>query len=222
MFEDEDIFEKDVIPRIKRERLDILPAIHEYSKQVLTGEKIIEADELSEKIVMAENRKKRLNEIIHIKKLFILRPKRPLFYLFHHLDYLPTGTRDAIRYMGDYIDLLAKAYLFDKIQNQKYNHKSLGPVLHELKDGKYLSDNFIDLLISYNDLFYVPAKHHFDARKFGRRHRFTVREVVHCAFITYKFAEELKKNDYVTKVAKDEIDLDNFEFGRLEPLSKDD
>ena len=157
--------------------------------------------------------------------MFLPPPKRPHFYLYCFFMELPNWTRDVIEYMGDYIDLLSKALLFDKTKDDRMNHKSLGPVIAGLKSEKYLPDEMIENLVRYNKEFYRPAKHDIysvNIRKMGRRKRFTVREAVYCAFITKKLAEELKKNEYVTKVSKEEVDFDNYEFDRISlPFNKD-
>lgn len=56
----------------------------------------------------------RTDAIQALQKLIGTKPKRPLYYLNHEIEYLPEETRDVVRYAGDYIDQLMKTALTKK------------------------------------------------------------------------------------------------------------
>jgi len=133
------------------------------------------------------------------------RPKRPVYYITaQYLPHLPHYTRDVMRYLGDYIDMLIKYLASDILSNKKYLKNSMGINLHHLK-GK-LDNTLIDSLLSYNEIIYVPAKHDFEVKK--RSHRFNYREVIIACILTAKFANEIKDlSPLVRQYALDQLPL---------------
>lgn len=201
----------------KEERLEIGEDVHQLSVLVLEDTEIEAADTLAKKLVGTKS--ERGMGILELKRMFPPVPKRPLYYLtFMHLDHLPNWTRDPIKYMGDYVDLLTKAMLYSKIKDDKFNGKALKAVVEKIRSKNILPEKLVDELVKYDEVFYVPAKHDWNAR--GRRHRFTTREVAYCAFITKKFESILRKDEYVDKVAKEEIDFDSYTPRFSNPFSR--
>lgn len=121
---------------------------------------------------------------------------------------LPLYTRDAIRYLGDYIDLLVKAMAFEFVGDQKCKNSSLGTNLRTLKPVKYkVPSELLAKLSKYNSFLYQPGKHDFNIPS-GRSHRFTSKEVVFTSFITMKLADDIKKlSQFAIQVGLDQKEI---------------
>ncbi|MDD4902141.1 MAG: hypothetical protein PHE24_03315 [Patescibacteria group bacterium] len=171
----------------KSEYLEIDPGVSKLAADVLAEKEIAEADKLSEDITSSRKKKRLAIEVLQEK--VGTKPKRPMFYLNDELGYLPYHTRDAMRDFGDYIDHLIKFCSADNLRNKKYEEKSLGSNLINLKGA--ISEKLRLRLIQFNKLVYVPAKHDFDVKI--RRHRFTSKEVVFVCFITMALAKQIVK-----------------------------
>jgi len=161
--------------------------ISSLANDVLSEVELEKADQLHNDIL--SKGWKKIEATKYLRGLVGIRPKRPLYYVTDQfLPHLPNGTRDVIRYLGDYIDLLVKAMAQEIRGKRQLNNQSLGPNIEKLKG--HLSDNTYDFLVRYNRFIYAPAKHDFNVKK--RSHRFTLREVVLTVIITIKLAETIK------------------------------
>jgi hypothetical protein len=122
--------------------------------------------------------------------------------------FLPRWTRNGIRYLGDYIDLLVKALAFEITKDPHCTQSSLGANIHKLSPKKHgIPQELVDKLKKYNSFLYQPGKHDFNIPH-GRSHRFTSKEAVFTAFITMKLADEIKKlSQHATKVSLDQAEL---------------
>lgn len=138
-------------------------------------------------------------------------PKRPLYYAQAELRYLPRWTRNAIKYLGDYIDLLVKAMAFEFTKDQRCKESSLGVNIRRLNSKKHsISQARVDRIAKYNSFLYLPGKHDFSIPA-GRSHRFTCKEVVLTVFITMKLAEDIKKiSNFAFEVCTKKVIIKNF------------
>ena len=84
--------------------------------------------------------------------------KKPLFYAMTHAIGRGITKRDAIRYLGDYIDKLVKAMCLDKTKNKKCLHRSLSTNICNLK--QLIPKKLYDNITNYNKI-YVYSKHVF-------------------------------------------------------------
>jgi hypothetical protein len=192
----------------KYEILCALPVVHELAKDTLSPSQLEEAEDIS--IMLAGSKSRKREAIYRLIEMVAPPPKRPLYYAQHELEFLPRWTRNGIRYLGDYIDLLVKALAFEITKDTHCTRNSLGTNIHMLSPKKYgVPQELVDKLKKYNSFLYQPGKHDFNTR--GRRHRFTSKEVVFTAFITMKLADEIKK---LSKHAK-MVSLDRAELGDL-------
>ncbi|MHB1708755.1 MAG: hypothetical protein ACYCT2_04685 [Thermoplasmataceae archaeon] len=95
---------------LKEEALLVLPDVEKLANEMLSEGELKEADGISVMLILSKRKKKaaigRLKEVVGDE------PERPLHYLSHELDFLPIRTRDPIRYLGDYVDLLVKHLAF--------------------------------------------------------------------------------------------------------------
>lgn len=181
----------------KSERLDALPVVYELAEDTLTSSEIDKAEQIS--IMLVGSRKQRREAILHLMKLVAPPPKRPLYYAQAEMQALPRWTRDAIRYLGDYIDVLVKALAFECTKNNRCKNYSLGRNLRMLKPTKHgIPRELLGNLRKYNSFLYRPGKHDFSVPP-GRGHRFTSKEVVFTAFITMKIADKIKKLSILQK-----------------------
>jgi hypothetical protein len=166
-----------------------LPYIVNLAQDVLTGPEYIEAETTAVYLVrtkqLHEAAKKRLTDLVTPP------PKHPLSEAQEELKKLPRFTRDAIRYLGEYIELLVRAWSFEVTGDAESKTRSLGSNVRRLKPKKLgLPEALIDQLRRYNSFLFTPAKHDFTIFK-GQRHRFTSREVVLIAYITMKLAAQI-------------------------------
>ena len=122
------------------------------------------------------------------------------------MKFLPRWTRNSIRYLGDYIDLLVKVMAFEVTKDYRCKRSSLGINLRRIKPKKYgIESDLLDRLRKYNSFLYQPGKHDFRVSR-GRGHRFTSREVVLTAFITMKLAEDIKKRSrFAEQLSDDQV-----------------
>jgi len=135
-------------------------------------------------------------------------PTRPLLYLYPYIRSLPRYTREPIRYLGDYLDLLTKELTYEFTGNPKARISSLGVNAKRLLKHKNIPPeihNLARLLKKYNDFIYNPGKHDFSLPP-GRKHRFTAREVVLTAYVTIKLADKIK---LVSSLAREAVEKDN-------------
>jgi hypothetical protein len=190
----------------KNEILWALPVVCDLAEDVLSPLEFEEAEEVALKFVGSKPRKR--EAIWRLTELVGSTPKRPLYYAQHELEYLPRWTRDGIRYLGDYIDLLVKAMTFEFTKDKDCLKSSLGVNIRKLSPRKHgISSELIDKLKRYNSFLYQPGKHDFHIPR-GHKHRFTCKEVVLTAFITMKLADEIKKlSPHATKVSLDQAEL---------------
>jgi hypothetical protein len=192
--------------------LDMTPEMHDFAKELLSDADFKEADSLSYDLAQGKKRMKmdaryRLMEIIKPP------PKRPLEYAQHEIQYLPQSTRNSIKYLGDYIDLLVKAMAFEITKIPHCKKTSLNGNLQRLKPEKYpVPSELIENLRRYNDLFYNPAKHDFSPPPSGREHHFTSIETVYLVFLTMKLAKDICKiSPFANKVSLDKETIEDFE-----------
>lgn len=171
------------------------PEIIELAREVLSPSDFAEASKFAS--IDWRDKQERSLVIGRLRQLIKPPPKRPLYYAIHELSLLPWGTRDSIRYLGDYIDLLTKEIAFEFCEG-KGRHSSLttnAKRLERLPQFRKLSLN----LQRYSDFLYTPGKHDFSLPP-GRHHRFTAAEVVLTAFITMRLATEIRS---ASKFAED-------------------
>jgi hypothetical protein len=174
-----------------KEALDISPEVSALARKVLTDVEIEKADSISLMLVEKETKNKGIAEL---RKIVGYRPKRPLFYAYNELGFLPRWTRDAVRYLCDYVDQLCKHWAYICTQNEASLKGSMGTSLSKIKKntGEQYS-NLISILEGYNNVFYVPAKHDFTLPNGRREHRITSKEVVYAAFITINIAHLIRE-----------------------------
>jgi hypothetical protein len=191
----------------KDKTLQALPEIVKLAKDTLTFENFEEAEKISKMLV--SGKKDRKYARYRLAVLVRPPPSRPLMYLMPLMLKLPRQTRDPIRYLGDYIDLLIKEMTFEFVGG-KSRTRSLGKNIWNLKKDKAIPSILLDKLERYNNFLYNPGKHDFSLPP-GRKHRFTSREVVLTAYITMKLAEEILS---ISNLAREAVERDDlYEIG---------
>ena len=177
----------------RSEALLAIPEIVELAKEVLHRETLAEADSLARMLIGNKSEVKVARQRLAI--LVAPPPKRPLYYCYHEIQHLPVWTRDTLRYLGDFIDLLVKQAAYEFILKQKHKgHRRvltvpMGRAIEQLTP--YVSSQLTKWLKRYNKLLYIPAKHDFSLPRNRVKHRFTSREVVLTAFVTIKLADRI-------------------------------
>ncbi len=180
--------------------LDVLPEIELLAKETLTEQELAETDLISERL-QGKKDERRWGIAACIVKVGI-EPSRPLFYWAQRMEGLPRSTRDCVRYLGDYIDLLAKEMAFELLGNgRKRSLTANSKALLKVPSVEVLAD----ILLRYSNFLYTPGKHDFSLLP-GRDHRFTTKEVVLCAYVTSKLAKEVLRR---SRGARTAVEKDN-------------
>jgi hypothetical protein len=171
------------------ERLYLNDDILSLAEKILPGETLNLADGLS--IDLCDGKKTREQARAYLMSLIIPPPKRPLYYCHYEIRHLPRWTRDTVRYLGDYIDLLERIAL-KKFLKENYR-QGFSPKKVREKLKKFISEALSEELDRYDAVFWKPSKHDFYVDETLKRNRFTSREVVYCIFITLDLSKKIKE-----------------------------
>ncbi len=169
----------------RAEALDTLPEIQELAERMLTKDELDEANIITQRL-LGKKKEKEWGIAACVVKVGI-EPRRPLFYWMSEMEGLPRNTRNCIRYLGDYVDLLVKELSFEILG--KGRKRSLTANSRALLNISGVGELAMKLL-RYSEFLYTPGKHDFSLPP-GREHRFTAKEVVLCSFITANLAKEI-------------------------------
>jgi len=187
----------------REEALWALPVIVELAKDVLTPEKYNEAETISRMLIRSGERRRYAQ--MKLVVLTLKKPWRPLFYLKPLIEGLPRNTRDVIRYLGDYVDLITKEMTYEFFDG-KARRRSLGQNLRVLMNNRFQPADLVENLCRFNSFLYSPSKHDFSL-PFGRQHRFTSREAVLTAYIAMELGERIKSLSKLVRIAIERDDL---------------
>jgi len=159
------------------------------AKDILPEDTYLKADELSRMLVGSKSERNAARTAL-IRVLLPL-PKRPVYYLAHELEFLPRWTREALRILGDFIDMLTKAAVYEKEGKRDIFRTSFGPAVKKFKTFYPQEKQLTEWLDRYNRFLYRDAKHDFRLPTGRTEHRFTSREVVLCVFVTKDLANRI-------------------------------
>ena len=165
--------------------------------QILVLAKILLGkDEYSEaeKLALMLTQSKKVRDTARVQLLSVLKPppKRPIYYLEREILSLPRWTRNAMRFLGDCVDMLVKAAAFDVIRNDRILYNvSLGPAIRYFEKAYPGETDLARQLGKYNQFSYKVAKHDMVLPQTRKEHRFTSREVVLCIYISKKLGQRL-------------------------------
>lgn len=173
------------------------------AKEVLPRETYSEAEQLARMLAGTKTQKKaaraRLVEIVKPP------PKRPIYYCQYEVQFLPRWTRDTLRYLGDFVDMLVKTAVYEKMRNDKVFELPLGPAIKQFNNCYPGNEQLADWLEKYNRSLYRGAKHDFKLPADRKEHRFTSREVVLSIFVTMELADRITNmSPMVARVRRDE------------------
>lgn len=163
------------------------PKIYQLAKFIL-GSEINEAINMIE--LFNSGGKQRKEVINKLSTLLKPPPKRPLYYCEAEVSHLSRTTRSLMRYLGDFVDLLAKKWLQEV---KKLNYELRTPLGRTARQLEVLFPNKLlpKKLLAYNEIIYVNAKHNFDVPS-NRKHLFTPQEGIMVIFITLRLAREIR------------------------------
>lgn len=142
------------------------------AKELLSTETHREAEELSKMLVGTEAyqdaARSRLITIVQTP------PKRPMYYCQHEVQFLPDWTRNTMRYLGDFVDMLVKAAVYEKTQDRRIFRSSFGPAIAKFKEYIPEYEQLACWLRRYNQFLYRDAKHYLKPELPANRkeHRF--------------------------------------------------
>ena len=193
--------------------LIIKSEVDELARDILSQSEIRDADSIARSLAIGTKsmRREARNRLYDIVKP---PPKRPLYYAQQEIARLPQATRNSVRYLGDYIDLLVKALAFDLIKNPQCKKCSLGRnVFRNINPDKHkVSWELINSLKRYDSLFYNPGKHDFSEPSPDREHHFTSIETIFDVFITFRLAQQIKNaSKFAELVSLDRESIEDYE-----------
>jgi hypothetical protein len=175
----------------KAEVLWALPYVVDLAKEVLSEQEYVAAEKTA--IDLVRSSESREEALKRLTTLVAPPPKRPLADAQDAISELPRWTRDPIRLLGDYIDVLVRAWSFEVTGDAVTQDRSLGMNVRRMEPKKLgAPEGLIEQLKRYNSFLYSPGRHDFTTPK-GQAHRFTAREVVLIAFVTMKLAQRIKE-----------------------------
>jgi len=172
------------------------------AKEVLSNEEYSQAEEIA--IQLTGNKRDKDSARGKLVALVKPPPKRPIYYAQHEMLFLPRWTRDALRYLGDFVDMLVKSAIYEKTNDRRVFGLSLGPAINLFRKHWPGYESLTVLLDKYNRFLYRGAKHDFTLPANRQSHRFTAREVVLTAFITMKLADRLSKISHMAEDARND------------------
>jgi hypothetical protein len=188
---------------LRSEALDALSEIDELARDLLAPEKYDETVKVSMALLGSKEKRRWAHAKLVVE--VGLKPSRPLLYLMPLLQSLPRCTRDCIRYLGDYIDLLTKELAFEYFKGNA-RHSSLGTNASLLAKSKIPEiQDLAKAIMRYNRFLYTPGKHDFSLPP-RRHHRFTAREVVLTTYVTAVLAAKIKA---ISEAARIAVEKDN-------------
>jgi hypothetical protein len=172
------------------------------AKDVLSEREYSEAEEVAKQLTG----KKRDKDLARARLVALVKlpPKRPIYYAQYEMLFLPRWTRNALRYLGDFIDMLVKSAVYEKINDRRVFGLSLGPAINQFQRCWPSYESLVDSLQRYNRFLYRGAKHDFTLPAGRKTHRFTAREVVLTAFITMNLADKIVSISYMAKEARND------------------
>jgi len=172
------------------------------AKDVLSEQEYLEAEEVAKQLTG----KKKDKDLARARLVALVKPppKRPIYYAQYEMLFLPRWTRDALRYLGDFIDMLVKSAVYEKTSDRRVFGLSLGPAINLFQRCWPGYESLVDLLQRYNRFLYRGAKHDFTLPANRKAHRFTAREVVLTAFVTMNLADKLSAISYMAQEARND------------------
>ena len=179
--------------------------IIKLAKEILPSEVYDEAEEIAVQLTGSKKVKDLARS--RLMRLVCPPPKRPIYYAQGEIQFLPRWTRDTLRYLGDYIDMLVKSAVYEKQLDRRIFRRSFGPAIQAFSINWPAERRLVDHLTRYNRFLYRPAKHDFKLPPGRKYHRFTSREVVLTAYITMHLGEELAQLSMVANSVK--LDKEN-------------
>ena len=115
------------------------------------------------------------------------------------MQMLPRNTRNCVRYLGDYMDLLVKE-MTNELIGGNARKNSLGKNARLIMDKVPSENELARKLMQYADFLYTPGKHDFSLPP-GRSHRFTAKEVILTCYITAALAKRILAKSKAASIA---------------------
>lgn len=158
----------------------------------------------AEQIAVQLTGTKKVKDLARIRLMELVSPppKRPIYYAQMEIEFLPRWTRDTLRYLGDYVDMMVKSAAYEKQSDRKIFRVSFGPAIKTFNNNWPAESKIVDILERYNRFLYRPAKHDFKLPRGRKYHRFTSREVVLSAYVTMQLGEKLARLSKIANSVK--------------------
>jgi len=172
------------------------------AKEFLDNNTYLEAERLA--LMLVGSKSEKTNARSRLISVLQPPPKRPVYYLPREIKSLPHWTRNAMRYLGDFIDMLVKASAYEKRGDVNIFDSSLRSAVGHFRRAYPEETKIAGWLSRYDQFLYKGVKHDMKLPIARKEHRFTSREVVLCLFVTKELADILTRlSKYALNVRQD-------------------
>jgi len=106
------------------------------------------------------------------------------------MQFLPYWSRDILRDLGDFVDMLVKAAVYERTNAADVFDRTLAQAIDQFEQHLPSHMQLVNWLRKYNQLLYSP-KSASERVRYPDQHRFTVRETVLIIFVTMHLADKI-------------------------------
>jgi len=172
----------------KEDALLAEPQIISLAKELLSEERYAEAEKLSKDLIGSNQDRDAARAAL--ASIVVPPPKRPIYYCQYEIQFLPYQSRDILRDLGDFVDMLAKAAVYEKTSALDVFDRTLAQAIDLLEEHLHSHMQIVDWLKMYNQFLFSPRLVSEKVR-YPEQHRFTVHETVLVIFVTMDLADRI-------------------------------
>jgi len=172
----------------KEDTLLAEPQIVSLAKGLLSKEKYAEAEKLSKTLMGSSQDRDAARTTL--ASIVVPPPKRPIYYCQYEMQFLPYWSRDILRDLGDFVDMLVKAAVYERTNAADVFDRTLAQAIDQFEQHLPSHMQLVNWLRKYNQLLYSP-KSASERVPYPDQHRFTVRETVLIIFVTMHLADKI-------------------------------
>jgi hypothetical protein len=173
----------------KTEALVAEPHIVSLAKELLPERRYEKAETLSKMLVGSEKDSNAAR--IALARIVVPPPKRPIYYCKYEMQFLPYKSRDILRDMGDFVDMLVKAAVYERTNSAKVFDRTLAQTIGEFEKYFPSHPQLLKWLSEFNQFLFTPRVADERIQHHGNKHRFTLRETVLVILVAMHLANKI-------------------------------
>lgn len=183
----------------KTDALIAEPQIVSLAMELLPKGKYEEAETLSKMLI--GSKKDSNSARTTLATIVVPPPKRPIYYCQYEMQFLPYKSRDILRDMGDFVDMLVKAAVYERTSAVEVFDCTLAQAIDQLEKLIPSYTQLTKWLREYNQFLYSP-KPTSERMRYPDKHRFTIRETVLVIFIAMHLADKITAISRMAKLVR--------------------